>query len=201
MPTSLEAEENLRIIRSMMEKATLYRAVSAPGALVAGLSSFAATAFGILTPPGPNRFFYIWGAVLFLTSISNLLILRRDAARRRETFFSAGMRLALQAMLPALLGGGLSILLNPAGGHVATVALWILFYGISLLAASHFAPPAIRWLGVVFFSAAALLFPIGASLHWNFGVDHVWAHALMGATFGVFHIAYAVLTWPRKGTL
>jgi len=36
MPTRSDAEEHLRIIRSLMEKATIYRAISAPAALVGG---------------------------------------------------------------------------------------------------------------------------------------------------------------------
>ena len=40
-----KAEEDLRVIRSLMERATVYRAISAPTALVAGLLSiFAAVA-------------------------------------------------------------------------------------------------------------------------------------------------------------
>ena len=40
-----KAEENLRVIRSLMERATVYRAIAAPAALVAGfLSIFAAAA-------------------------------------------------------------------------------------------------------------------------------------------------------------
>jgi hypothetical protein len=34
-----EAEEHLRVIRSLMEKATIYRAISAPTAFVGGLAS------------------------------------------------------------------------------------------------------------------------------------------------------------------
>ena len=40
-----EAEEHLRIIRSLMEKATIYRALSAPAALVGGLASLAGAGF------------------------------------------------------------------------------------------------------------------------------------------------------------
>ena len=34
------AEEDLRVIRTLMERATIYRAISAPTALVAGLLSY-----------------------------------------------------------------------------------------------------------------------------------------------------------------
>ena len=40
-----EAEEHLRVIRSLMEKATIYRALSAPAALVGGLLTISASAY------------------------------------------------------------------------------------------------------------------------------------------------------------
>ena len=39
-----KAEEDLRVIRSLMERATVYRAISAPAALVAGFLSILAAA-------------------------------------------------------------------------------------------------------------------------------------------------------------
>jgi len=38
MQTATEAEEHLRVIRSLMEKATIYRAVSAPTALAGAIA-------------------------------------------------------------------------------------------------------------------------------------------------------------------
>ncbi len=39
MATHSEAEEHLRVIRSLMERGTIYRAISAPVALAGGLCS------------------------------------------------------------------------------------------------------------------------------------------------------------------
>jgi len=53
-----KAEQDLRVIRSLMERATVYRAISAPAALVAGfLSVFAAAAIYLndQTSLGINR--------------------------------------------------------------------------------------------------------------------------------------------------
>src|SRR2546421_298418 len=44
MDERLNAEENLRVIRQLMERATVYRAISAPTALVAGILSLLAAA-------------------------------------------------------------------------------------------------------------------------------------------------------------
>ena len=92
MPTSTEAEEHLRVIRSLMEKATIYRAISAPSALVGGVCS---TGFGAWLyfhwrplPEGTEStafgrwFFFGWMAVLILTMAANAIFIlaRRSTA-------------------------------------------------------------------------------------------------------------------------
>jgi len=204
-----EAEEHLRIIRSLMEKATIYRAISAEAALIAGaLSVVTATAGHWLAAPpfdAPHdsfRFAVPWAAVFVVATGANLFLLRRDAQRRGELVISQRMQLAIRGMLPALLGGALCVLLPTDGGWAATASLWVLFYGISLLAASHFAPKSICWLGRAFFAAGTALAVGGGFLcDWWRGTNQVWAaHLIMGGTFGLFHLAYAVCAWPRKKT-
>ena len=190
MSIRAEAEENLRVIRSLMEKATVYRAVSAPGALVGGLASIAIVSVA-WSSQHPLPFAPTWLGALALTAIANFWLLRRDAARRDEPFVSPGMRLALRAMLPALLGGGLCVFVAAAVGPALLASLWVLFYGVSLLAASHFAPKSICWLGRAFFVAGAVMLVGGAWVQGN-------AHVIMGATFGLFHLLYAACTWPRR---
>jgi len=197
-----EAEENLRVIRNLMEKATIYRAVSAPGALIGGTCSVALLVFALV----PSRsvevvpFLGSWISVLAFTSLANFWLLHRDAARRGDAFISPGMRLALRAMLPALLGGGVCTFVQGEGGYALTASLWVLLYGISLLAAAHFAPKSINWLGRAFFVAGAALIASGACIfNWWRGADQTAiAHGIMGATFGAFHLVYAACTWPRK---
>lgn len=200
-----EAEENLRVIRSLMEKATVYRAISAPAALIGGLGAIIVAGVGILLP-APNdetRFIVLWLALLGFVSGVNLWLLARDAARRGEAFVSAGMRLALRAMLPGLLAGGF-VAVPLARAPLWVASFWVLSYGLSLLAASHFSPKSICWLGRAFFVAGVSLFlavaiPGIASCLGEFRTAS--AHGIMGATFGVFHLVYAALTWPREGAV
>ncbi len=72
------------------------------------------------------------------------------------------------------------------GGTPLTATLWVLFYGISLLAASHFAPKSIQWLGRAFFvaGACALLAAALAFDHWRGTNQPAIAHLIMGLTFG-----------------
>jgi len=191
-----EAEEHLRVIRSLMEKATVYRAISAPGALIAGTIAIALA--GVALADFRLPFLPTWLLALVIAATANLALLWRDAQRRGEVFFSNGMRVALRAMLPGLVGGGAMIFVNGACGSALTASLWVLFYGICLLAASHFAPKAICWLGRAFFTAAIALL-IGGRFVFLWWPETNWelvAHAIMGATFGLFHLVYALCTWP-----
>ena len=206
MPTRSEAEEHLRIIRSLMEKATIYRAISAPTALVGGLASLvAAFALFALLPAGADfaprlRLLFIggWLGVLAITAAANTWFLWRDALRRGERFFSAGMRAAVRAFSPSYLAAAfLTALLAPVSPEILP-PVWMLFYGLGLLATRHFAPHSIALLGWAFFVAGPLL--VVADMAHVFESLSVIRHAnlAMGATFGLFHLIYAACTWPRQ---
>jgi hypothetical protein len=206
MPTRSEAEENLRVIRSLMERATIYRAISAPGALFGGLLSVLAALGGALLfnktrPVDPHFFIIPWLLILAITAAANGLLLWRDAKRRGDTFLSPGMKLVLNAMLPGMVAGGLPLCLFIGDRAMPLLAsLWVLFYGISLLAAAPFAPGSIRWLGRFFFVGGAALL-LGGCLYgnfWEMGNPIPLAYLIMGATFGLFHLIYSFCTWPRK---
>ena len=201
MSLQTEAEENLRVIRSLMEKATIYRAISAPGALIGGLLSVALVVVALVPSRGIGTLSFrsAWIGVLVFTSLANLWLLRRDAGRRNEAFISPGMRLALRAMLPALVAGGVCTLVESEGGCVLTASLWVVCYGISLLVAAHFAPKSICLLGRAFFTAGIGLIISGAFFFdwWRGANQTAVAHAIMGATFGLFHLIYAACAWPR----
>lgn len=202
MPTRSEAEEHLRVIRSLMEKATIYRAISAPTALVGGLCS---VVFGlwlhfylrslprVLDGEGSSPLFIFgWLGVLTVTCAANTWFLWRDAGRRGEPFISAGMKQALKCLVPPLLCGGIVTLL--IGERVSYLPfVWMIFYGLSLLATAPFAPRSIPRLGWVFLLAGLVAFCLR-------GKAAVLAdpNLLMTATFGLFHLLYAACIWPRR---
>ncbi len=212
MPTRSEAEEHLRVIRSLMEKATIYRAISAPTALVGGLLSItAAILFEISFRPllrnervtTQKWFLVIWLVVLGLTAAANLFFIWKDAHRRGDPFISQGMRLALSSLLPSFACAGFATIVNPGSPYLLP-PLWMIFYGLGLLATWHFAPRSIGVLGWAFLIAGLItILQIGG---WDFSSFSGWDHLapesneLMALTFGLFHLIYAVCTWPRKSS-
>jgi hypothetical protein len=92
-----KAEADLRVIRSLMERATVYRAISAPAALVAGfLSIFAAAAIylnnqGSLNRPLHGRAFaVVWLIVLILAVATNAFFVWREAKKDGRPFIPQG---------------------------------------------------------------------------------------------------------------
>ena len=228
MPTRSEAEEHLRVIRSLMERATVYRAISAPGAAFGGVLAIAVSfAFGnwwpgqMMLAPGTRlsgvAFILSWLGVLLVTAGINFWFIWREAEKRGDPFFSPGMRMAQMAVLPSYVVAAfftVGCLIDQAhAGFI--VPIWIICHGVGLLATSHFAPRSFAWLGWAFLlaglCAASSMIMAGASL---VGVDlglsakdsaaltasaallqgQLW----MASTFGLFHLVYAVCTWPGK---
>ena len=209
MSIRAEAEENLRVIRSLMEKATVYRAISAPSALVGGVLAVAVSSLLIYLQRDPysaefpswTYFGLPWLGVLALTGAANVYFLWHDAKRRGDAFISGGMRLAIRALLPGFFVAGVfsAFLLRSMELLAPLAGIWVLCYGLALLATVDFAPRSIARLGWSF-----LLCGIGLTVAMlGFGGDFFTnpgrsANLIMGATFGLLHLIYAACTWPRR---
>lgn len=203
------AEDDLRVIRSLMERATVYRAISAPSALLAGLlSSFAAGAvyynnevkLVLGRAVGPREFAVLWIFVLILTALANAFFVWREAKHSGRPFVSSGMKLALRAIVPNLLIPTAFTLWFFQTGYLGAqelqlVAVWVAFYGLALLSTALFAPRSLAILGWAFLLTSltiAVLTDVIDNL-----TDDV-PDTVMGVTFGLYHLIYAVATWPRK---
>ena len=209
MSIRAEAEENLRVIRSLMEKATVYRAISAPSALVGGVLAVAVSAMLIylqrdahfMPSTAWTHFGLPWLGVLILTGAANVYFLWHDAKRRGEAFVSSGMRLAIRALLPGFLVAAVFTPYFLGSFHLQgpLACIWVLCYGLALLATVDFAPRSIARLGWAFLVCGLTLTP---RILW-FGGEFLTnpsrsANLIMGATFGLLHLIYAACTWPRR---
>ncbi|MBE2282107.1 MAG: hypothetical protein IAE77_01450 [Prosthecobacter sp.] len=198
------ALENLRIIRSLMEKAHIYRAVSAPAALTGGALALAASIWPVwhaVANQGAAAmcdrcFLFTWLIILGIASGLNVILLAKEARRRGQPFVSEGMRMALRAFAPPMLVGGMVGIGLILFLHNLTLAalIWVLCYGLALLATAGFSPRSLVRLGWGFVIAGLLLFLVWAL---NRDVDLLSsdlapASLVMGLTFGLLHVIYAL---------
>ncbi len=203
------AEEHLRVIRSLMERATIYRAISAPTALIGGLLAVSTSVviwwLDQARAPGEagldNRLFAgIWLAILALVLAVNTFFVRQEALRDGRVLLSAGARLALRAIAPCLVLPAATTVwyfkdAAPIDQEIL-VAVWIAFYGLCLLATALFAPRSLVLLGWAFLLSGLLL------IFWpkSFGDDPrgLYPNFAMGATFGLYHLVYAACIWSSR---
>jgi magnesium-transporting ATPase (P-type) len=203
-----KAEEDLRVIRGLMERATIYRAISAPTALVAGfLSILAATAiylndethFTLGQAIRPREFATIWLVVLILAVIANTFFVWRGARKSGRPFISSGMKLALGAIVPCLLipaafTGWFFTTGYLGAQELNLVVIWIVFYGLALLSTALFAPRSLVLLGWAFLLSGLAVPAFTNTLE---AITANLPNLAMGITFGLYHLVYAISAWPR----
>jgi hypothetical protein len=208
------AEEHLRVIRSLMERATVYRAISAPTALVGGISALLTSSW-IWWRAGRSEtvssdvlsleFVCGWGVALAATLAANTLFLWRGAAQGKRPFWSAGLRLAIRSILPSIIVAAAVTLATIWMAHLDVPRVlsltWIFLYGLALLATANFSPRSLVVLGWSFVIAGAswlLLLSIGFGAGVTPWESQRQATLAMALTFGLFHLVYAACTRSRR---
>ncbi len=199
MTTREEAAEQLRVIRSMMERATVFRALSGETALIGGAAALGA-AWISETRTGWS-WATIWLGGLAAVLLFNLYQLVRMARARNGQVWTSGLKLALRGALPSIIAGGFLGLLAVRSGQPSSTILaacfWILHYGLALLAIREFAPKSMVWLGWAF-----VLFGVAALASLTGLIDQETApliakvrngSRLMAIAFGGFHLLYGAI--------
>ena len=198
----IEAADHLKTIRALMERATVYRALSGPAALGAGFLTLLVSG-GLLRLEGAARFsplgfVGLWLGVLVCVTSFNLWLLHRSARRRGDLFASAGMKMALRSVAPPLAAGFFLSLLSAvmqSSNYTDIVSFWTLFYGLALLAMGSFAPRSLLALGWGFLTCGLLAFlPAVRALE---GRSWQGAIIFMALTVGGLHLIYAACVLMR----
>ncbi|NNC89340.1 MAG: hypothetical protein HKN82_12845 [Akkermansiaceae bacterium] len=206
-----QAAEHLKVIRSLMERSTVYRAISWQAALFGGglAICLAAALFGrtrmILAADGEAgpvmddpTWILIWLVALVVTGGVNVLLISRKSKRDGHAFFSPGLKHAMRAIAPPMAAGGLLGIghILWLGGTVAGgAAIWVICYGLALLATQGFAPKSMARLGWAMLLAGAAAYGVIWTLHGPSaaipaGTAMQTANLIMGTCFGVFHLVY-----------
>jgi hypothetical protein len=193
------ASDNLQVIRTLMERSALYRRALAPIMIVNGSIGIAAAIAALaLKWEGNRNFASFWIAISLVAFIASFLLVRRQALKDAELFWSPPTRRVSQAILPAfivgLAAGGIYLIAPnhlPPAAYLASV--WVILYGLALHAAGFFMERGIKLLGGCFLMGgigllyAACINPNSDNIQ---GLNS--GHAIMGAFFGLLHAAYGV---------
>jgi hypothetical protein len=197
------AVDHLQTIRTLMERSALYRRALAPIMTFNGVMGIAGTAVTWFFHVESNRRFVgVWSCVALIALAGSFLLVRRQALKDAEPFWSPPTRRVVQAMLPALSVGlfaGVWGLWGDGRGMAGFISLvWCLAYGCALHAAGFFMQRGIRLLGWLFILAGCGLtmscllverFNPNASLgDWLFDGRGIF----MGLTFGGLHLACGI---------
>jgi FtsH-binding integral membrane protein len=199
------AEEHLRVIRELMERATIYRAVSAPAALFCGLTALLISGLALI--PGPlqllfqHNFVLVWVIVCILSVAANFFFLFRSTERRQERFTSYRLQAASRAVAPSfIIAIALTFFLARAAGSELFIAVcWMALYGLALLSTMSFAPRSIVVLGWAFILTSVVILCLMTPVLLLAGPDHPRlaleqvGYFAMAGSFGLYHTIYGVL--------
>src|SRR5437667_5769337 len=201
------AEEDLRIIRTLMERATIYRAISVPTALAGGVPAvtltaivpvrehhWAANAPEVMCHISTRGFASLWLVALAIVLALNTFFVWRKAHGDGRPFISPSMKLALRSIVPCLVLPAATTIWFFYDGYefdneLLLVRVWIGFYGLALIAPQHFAPRSLVFLGWAYLmTAAAMLCALRQLVYY---ASTQITYLAMGGTFRLFHLLYA----------
>src|SRR5437016_8269854 len=199
------AAEHLQVIRTLMERSALYRRALAPIMIFNGIVGIAGGVLGTLSKIGSTQgFIGLWAGVGVLALAGSFLLVRRQALKEAEPFWSPPTRRVAQALLAPLFIGSIAGLLGlvcrgwdflPAW---ALPAFWMMLYGCALNAAGFFMHRGIKLLGWLFVLCGCAL--MAARCFAGGPLALAGGHLVMGAVFGGLHFAYGIyLYFTEKG--
>jgi hypothetical protein len=199
------AGEHIQVIRTLMERSAVYRRALAPIMTWNGaVGSVGAVLGWIFKVSSPIAFILYWACFAALAMAGSFLLVRRQALRASEPFWSPPTRRVTQAFLPPLAAGtilGIFICVKssepPLIGPAFTLRwlfpflplAWVVLYGCAFHAAGFFMPRGMRLFGWAFVLGGCVGLLL-ANQQWS---DHVeYGHAIMGVFFGALHLAYGI---------
>jgi hypothetical protein len=187
-----------------MERSALYRRALAPIMIFNGVVGFTAAALGWgLKIGSPRGFILFWTGFSVVALAGSFLLVRRQALKESEPFWSPPTRRVTQALLPPLVAGLMLGILawvraGSAPGNLSGFAgvvlvwlplLWVVLYGCAFHAAGFFMPRGMKIFGWAFVVGGCGLFAVGIP-GWASPINY--AHGIMGLFFGGLHLAYGV---------
>lgn len=183
------AMDNLRYIRETMERAGSFTAVSGWGQVVIGVTGMLAAWFAS-RQASTGDWLAVWmGAALVSLLVGVLTTAMKARSVRMPLLSGPGRKFALSLAPPMLAGAVLTAVLFRAGMPELLPGMWLLLFGVGVLAAGAFSVRAVPVMGLAFMlvGTAALVSPPG------------WGDAFMAGGFGGLHLGFGLWIARRHG--
>lgn len=188
-PVRQHAIENLRFIRETIERSTSFTAVPGWGGIAMGVTALGAAILAA-RQSSEAAWLTVWiieGALAFL--IGGCAIFQKARAAEVPLLSGAGRKFALSLLPPVVAGALLTATLARAGVFHILPGLWLLTYGVGIIAAGAFSVSVVPVMGLCFMGdgVVALISPAA------------WGNWLLAAGFGGLHILFGVIIARRHG--
>jgi hypothetical protein len=182
--------DNLRFIRSTMERAVGVTAISGWGMAATGAVG---TAAGLLAPRTPDAASHliVWLVAAPIALAASVVGAVWKARRDGElaTLSGAARKLALAFLPPMCAGALLTLALWRTGAVALLPTTWLLLYGTAVAASGVYSVRAVPTMGAVFLALGAVAAVAPAA----------WGDALLLAGFGGVHLAFGFYIARRHG--
>lgn len=192
-----EIYSELSSIRNLMERSAKFISLSGMSGILAGIYALigAWLGYSLLYSSSPTlysgeygasdeiliiKLFFIALAVLLLSLVTGLVLTLRKATKKQLNVWNPSSKKLLLNMAIPLVTGGIFILILMLRGYYGIIApASLLFYGLALVAASHYTFEDVKWLGVmeIILGLISALYPGYGIIFWSIG-------------FGILHIIY-----------
>ena len=183
------AMDNLRFIRQTMEAAATFTAVSGWGTVLIGATAIGAALLSAATR-SPTRWVFIWLCEACLSMAISIYTMVLKARAAQLPLWSEPARKIVFSFAPPMLVGALLTLLFFERGLLSLLpGVWMLLYGVGVIAAGTFSVRIVPVMGMAFMGVGVVALFAPPS----------WATACMAAGFGALHLFFGTLIARRHG--
>lgn len=193
------AEENLQLIREVMERSVRYTHFSGLSGVLSGILGLLGCAATYWIdrnlPVGTHDLWYvlIWGSVLLLAISEDMVLAQRKARAGGQTIWNPATYQVIKAIFPGVL---IAVVLSYAALHSglrnSIASIWALGYGVSLCAAGMFCAKGVWRYGVLQLVTGALGVIFLSGWHDSFFLT-------AGLSFGVYQILFGLyIAWEYR---
>lgn len=183
------AMDNLRFIRETMAAAATFTAVSGWGTMVIGATALVATGISAMSG-STTRWVFIWMCEAVLSVGISIYSMTLKARANGLPLWSEPARKIVFSFVPPMAVGALLTLVCYEHGLLRLLpGVWMLLYGVGVVAAGTFSVRIVPVMGVAFMvvGTVALFAPPS------------WASACLAAGFGGVHLFFGALIARRHG--